>query len=398
MSAISLSQNFFSLLKSRELGARVPLFTGQNLLIQNIQEGNYTKTLFNGVGLQIKAFDVKDDFIVTASDVIKLWNLKTGQCLWTFAPTPKVYWGKTIKIVEGHIVCSGFVKATRQPYNGTIRIIDVKTGVEKFAITNRLLEIDKVCAIGGRIFCVFGQVIGEWDFEGNFIRRRTSEKLDGQKAQFLGLGKFLVFAYNNRIIMRDIQKNTVRKFELDTEQGKPKISSAHIEGHQLICGFNSDETKNSSHCCVIDLERRSITDQYEVIGAFVDDETSEFGQIVTVLKKEEWVYLGYTTGAVVAVNLIEKKHVVLGKHPSCVSHLVIDGFVLISGSSKSENTSSSGELKFWDIRSMKEIATKNFSNLIKISFVAGKVFTATDYSLEQFDYLVAHKGEEIAKK
>lgn len=395
MSAISSSQNFVSLLMNRELGTRVPLFSGQNLLIQNIKEGNYTKTLFKGVGRQIKAFDVKDDLIATASDVIKLWNLKTGQCLWTFNPTPKVYWGKTIKIVEGNILCTGFVKASRQPYYGTIRIIDVKTGVEKFAITSHLLEIDKVCAMSGRIFCVLGRVIGEWDFEGNFIRHRASEKLIGQKPQFLGFGKFLVCVYNNIIIIRDIQKNTVRKFKLITEQGKPEISSAHIEGHHLICGFNSDEIIKSSYCCVIDLESVSITAQYEETGAFVDNESSEFSQIATVLKKEEWIYLGYTTGVVVAVNLTEKNHVVLGKHQSCVYHLAIEGLVLISGSSKSESASSPAELKFWDIRSMKEIATREFSSLIKIAFIAGKILIAADYSLVQWDCLVPHKVKTI---
>ncbi|MBX9744635.1 MAG: hypothetical protein K2X08_05430, partial [Chlamydiales bacterium] len=180
MSVISKSQNFIDLLSSRERGARISIFADQNLFIQNIKEGNCTKTIFKGRGELIDAFDVQGDFAATVSDTIKLWNLRTGECLWTFDPSPKVYWGRTIKIIENKVICTGRVETETQ-CDDTIRIIDLRTGVEKFAFAHHQLEADKVCTLGRNFFCMFDHgYLGEWDIDGRLIRYKHSEKLIGR--------------------------------------------------------------------------------------------------------------------------------------------------------------------------------------------------------------------------
>lgn len=95
-----------------------------------------------------------------------------------------------------------------------------------------------------------------------------------------------------------------------------------------------------------------------------------------------------------AVNLAEKKHIVLGKHNNSVHNLAVEGQILISGSERSDKCA---ELKFWDIKSMTKIAEMELPNLSKFSFVFGKIVAAVGKSLIQWDYLVSHKGVQNSK-
>lgn len=199
----------------------------------------------------------------------------------------------------------------------------------------------------------------------------------------------------------DIKEKSSR--EVGLNRGKMDISSVHIDGTRLICGFSTYEKINKSNFCVIDLKNGAIIDQYQAKEAFVHTALdihsqpylTENGIVWNVVANQGWIYFGHTTGKVVAVNLVEKKHVVLGEHRSFVHHLVVEGQVLISGSAADGNFTN--QLKFWDVESMKEIATMELPGLIKISFVAGKLVAAIGRSLVQWDYLVSHKGEMMSE-
>lgn len=381
MSAISTPQNFVQLLSNRELGARVPL--SDQGLMQNIKEGNYTKTILHAHKEAIRGFDVRGDLVATVGDTVKLWNLKMGKCLWTFVPSQKVEWRENIKIVDNNIICSSSGESLNED-NGAIRIIDLQTGIEKAAISNHQLEVSKICIIGRRIFCVLKDgAIKEWDLNGKFVQSISEDF--SPLTLIDGLGNFLV-QVNHDIIIHDVEEKTKRRVELSIAgQRIRQISSIHIESHRLFCECLTEE--KSLYVFVINLKNGAIIDQYRGAETFT---------VRSIIADKEWVYFGGMTGAVVAVNLPEKRHVVLdkGKPKFSVHQVVLERRVLISqGVSWSLNT----ELKFWDIRSMKEITTMQLQNVGKISFVAGKLLTVIGRSLVQWDYLVAHKGERIVE-
>lgn len=379
MSAISTPQNFVQLLSNRELGARVPL--SDQGLMQNIKEGNYTKTILHAHKEAIRGFDVRGDLVATIGDTVKLWNLKMGKCLWTFVPSQKVKWREKIKIVDNNIICSSSGESLNED-NGAIRIIDLQTGVEKAVIKNHQLEVSEICIIGRRIFCVLKDgPIKEWDLNGKFVQSISE---DFSPLTLIGLGNFLV-QFNDNIIIHDIEEKTKRRVELSIAgQRIRQISSIHIESHRLFCGCFAEE--KSPYVFVINLKNGAIIDQYRGTETFT---------VWSMIADKEWVYFGGVDGEVVAVNLPEKRHVVLdkGRPKFNVHQVVLERRVLISQS----DCSSNNELKFWDIRSMKEIATMQLQNVGKISFVAGKLLAVIGRSLVQWDYLVAHKGERIVE-
>lgn len=402
MFAVSQSQNAYHLLKNRELGTPFSKNFKDQYLIRNMSEGNYKKTIFNGHDSAITALDIKNYLTATLSfnDKIKLWNLETGKCLWTFDPNPKWRCLERIKIVEDSLICSGIIRMQdQQKYNNVIRIVSLQTGLQTAIITDSRLETDRVCTIGRQLFCALNDGnIGEWDFEGKFIRLIQSRKINELSVQLLGMENFLVHFGYNIIVIHNIVNNTKRELELTFEKRKMSIIHAFSDGNSLICGFSRSRGENSPDCCVLDLESGIIISQYQATGAFVHTEINyknnetyltDSGTVWRVIIKEEWAYLGHSTGKVVAVDLARKKHFILGQHDTGVDHLVEDGQILVSGSSRIHNHNA--QLKLWDLKSRTKIAEIELPILDKIAAVSGKVLAVAGESLIQWDYLSSPK-------
>lgn len=384
MLEISKSQNISHFLLNRELGSRPSSKNFRDKwLIQNIDKGNYKKNIFNNHREPVLGLDVSHYFVVTLfHDRIKLWNLEIGKCLWTLNLEPEIRGWGTIKIVEDRIVFTDSIKISAK-----IGIIDLAKGLQTATIYK--LGIDLICVLGRSIFCSLTDgAIEELDLEGEFVRKIHFEILSDQPRKLLGLGNFLVRIADQTIMIYDLQEDKSTNIQLTIEEKETlSIDSADIEGDCLICGLSTLGKKAVYY--VIDLERVKVIHQYQGILTLLDTETH--GIIWTVTTNKEWIYLGCSTGKVVAVNLVEKKYVVLGEHKACVCHLATEGQILISGSCSTIDYPA--ELKFWDIQSMTKLKEMEFPSLYKISFFSGKLVAAIEGSLVQWNYLVSHKGE-----
>jgi WD40 repeat protein len=421
--------NFPSILRHRELNGQIPNHFQDEHIIQNMAKKIYSKTNFKH-DKDVIAVDVHNYFTVTltSDNSLALWNLETGKCRWKFNPEHpenyqeirKIVKGM-IKIIEDKIFYFGLAKFS--VYNdNTLRIIDLKTGLKTAEIKGSKLEENKICIIGKRIFGVFNEEkIKEWDLDGKLIQLIDSEQIPtGLINKCLGLDNFLVHTRGNTIIIYHLQTGKGKKIQLEKLKGEEvDILDINIDSRYLICGYTKYEERNISHCCSIDLGSKSIVKQYQLVNewkynkCFIGDpEEHMYSYIWKIIIDKEWAYLGYSSGLVIALNLAEKTHIVLGKHVASINYLVLNRQILISGSKASSSTLA--ELKFWNIKAMKEIAktesvvdlnkdsffkekvliTKmKLLDLLNVSHVTGKVLTSVNNSLIQWDYLDAHDHE-----
>lgn len=390
------NQNIGYVLAKRELGPRVFLNRfGDYRQIKNMTDGKFEQNTITGHKGGITAIDIQGYFVVTASldDTIKLWDLQTGKCRWTFNPKPRVIWGNKIKIVDDHIVCAGIEKPTIYEQNKTVRIINFQTGSETASIIDNKLEPSSICVLGRQIFCASNDGnIKEWNLNGSEIRLINSEFL-GTTSQVFGFENFLVHISHNIILIHNLQNNSQRKLKLES-----KIESARINNRNfLTCGFDTGKKiKNNYDFCVIDLENGKISHKYQMVGAFTRSAfdikrrpyLTESGTIWSIIKNSEWVYIGHSTGKLVAFNLDDKSHHVLGEHKTPVLYLALQGQILISGSPTT--TVKPGELKIWDIKSLKRIAEVKLPDsdpdLNDVLFDCGRLFVTAGKTLIQWNY------------
>lgn len=360
-------------------------------LVNNVAHDNCTTRIFNGHTRKILSFEVKDSLAASLSSdrQVKLWNVQTGECLWTYSPMPLIHWRPWIKIAGDYVVCAGREETPFEyQYENTIKIIRIADGSEEATIRDSRLITDLICVIGKRIFGVLSQRnIREWDFRGHLVREIGFEKNIGNFSKLFGSANFLVFVSND-IFIYYLDSNRFKIIELFYDSLIRGISSAHIQNNKLICGVANYSGWRLPNCYVVDLESGQITDQYHTC-------LPRLGSVRQVLLRESWAYLGHSSGRVVAVDLISNKHYVLGVHKVGVDHLALEGEILITGSRWVNNQSA--ELKFWDTRSLELIREHELPCLNKVDFTSGKVLFAVKHSLVQWDFLVSHQGERLAK-
>lgn len=394
-------QNIFQQLKQRELQSRGNFETFRDqTLIQNVEKSNYAKTIFNGGTHPIKEFDVQGNFAATlTTNEIKIYDLKNEKCLMTIYKTGDDNELMYIKIVNDCV----FIKDECE-----IRVFDFIKRIEKKSIYCD----SKFCIIGTQIFCMQDNRIEELDLNGNFVKS-FGEKV-GDYIKFFGSEKFLVCVDLREITIYDLQKNAQRKVALKKNVDGPYISNAYIDGERLICGFSTGitdiqskiEKNNHPDLCVIDLNNGNIINQYRANG-FTHTTKAPYilplysGCVNSIIKNKEWIFFGHSTGHLVAVDLVEKRHVLAGKQFGGIFYLSIDGQILISASKEDYNNKI--EITFWDINSMKKLAEQEIildkPCLPKIFFKSGKLYINNKNSLIQYDYLsqIERKTEKLAK-
>src|SRR5262249_47193586 len=126
--------NMFHQINNRELnGLSLEIskdFTDK-LIIENIKEGNYTKTIFN-VSLTLDGFDIQGNLAAIyskESKEIKLWDLNKNKYLWTYELNKENYMLPLnrmlpVKISENHVFC----KFAGPTCKERILLIYLKTG------------------------------------------------------------------------------------------------------------------------------------------------------------------------------------------------------------------------------------------------------------------------------
>lgn len=427
-------QNVFNQIQNRNI-ARLSSFESykEHHTNQNIKEVNYTKTILKAHGKPITTFDINEDQAVTcAGKTIKLWNLKTGECQWTYGPPAngpslKIDW-KSLKIINDQIVCTGRTSIAEdeneeientendiEDVNSTVVMLDLKTGKEKATIKDPRIDANKVCLVGQKIFCLLAEgeigewngTIGEWNLDGKLIREIPSDKFSiFDFVTFLGSENYLVHISDEAIMIHDLLKNRVHRLDLKDDIDSTIISSAHIDDDQLVCGFdNNTKQRNNPDCCVIDLKTGDIKSQYQATGAFTHTMLDRFnqpysteeGSIEKIIgdKATDHVYLGHSTGQVVAVDWNQNSHKVLGQHRNAVEFLALEGQILVSGSQS--DSKHPAEIKFWDIKDMKPIGELNLPSLNKLSFQSKTLYAAVGKTFTRWIYeLVTHVGEELS--
>ncbi len=393
--------NICQLLTHRELGRRVSFENYiDQLVIKNIKENAYSETNFVNNDV-ILAIDVQDYLVVTANldHTIKLWNLETGKCQWTFDPKPQVRWSQMIKIVEGNIICTG--EEVNNIKNRTIRIIHLKTGIQTASITNSKIGLE-VCPMGQEIFVSYQKKksIVKWNTSGKF-EGVVAKKIQSHAYKILGSEKILTCFFYNTVMVFNLYTKNMIKMEFNLEnQHTTKISSlCIIPGNILLCGFNTNTKDKVPDCCLIDLDKGNC-EQYQLPGVFNDSEIEDsivqsypFGYGVSKVKgNKDWVFLGHSKGKVVALNLNNKQATLLGQHSNSVTYLELEGKILISGSEHKLNTSA--ELVFWDIQSMTMLMRKELPSLKSIFFTTGKVLCAINNLLVQWNFLNSQKEQK----
>lgn len=398
INTIHKSQNIFHQQKNRELHG-ISLENFDQRIIQNINKTNYTETILNH-DENVKSFDIQDRFAATFSkNKIKLWDLETEKCLWEKS---SILLPKEIKITEGLVFCTCAANYSSSQQPKFIEIIDLQTGIHKCSITAWNIKNDSYYyyAKDKKIYRIFYDGnIREYNLKGKLVREIDSkiEKMtlvDADVPEFLlGSKNFLIHIAAKTIIIHDLMKeNHNKKIEFQKKRTLSDglngvILSAHIQGDRLICGINTDS--GNPHCCVIgfceiDLISGDIIHQYRFnVPNFLDvaiDVT-----IKKMIMHKEWAYLGLSNGMIVAVNLAEKTHFILGKNYP-INFLSIENDTLISGSNGTFGDPA--QLKFWDIKSLTEIAKIKIPDVSVVSYVSGNVYAATENSLIIRKYLV----------
>ncbi|HEV8051007.1 MAG TPA: hypothetical protein VGP47_00820 [Parachlamydiaceae bacterium] len=397
--------NIFNVLSNRELDPRKleRHYINDCLIQKNIKNNNFCEKIIGKHDGYIITFEILNPFAATLSrKTIKLRNMETGKDVWSFTPDPPVYWMEIIKIIDGKIICAGHKKISDKPeYESTIRIIDLLKGKQTADIKNKQIEDNKVCMVGKRIFSVYPTgIIGEWDLDGNAVQQIQSEKLN-KNSMFLSSELFLVHLEDNIVIIHDIIKNNKRIVDLNFEKGSlPNISHAYINGTRLICGFNKFSNRPLPDCCVVELDSGKITDKYFAHGDFfpLGDENAhesflkESSSIKKIIAYKNWMFLGYLSGTIVAVNLVDRSHKVLGTHSQAIQDLAIDGDIMISGSHRSGPFQDIlAEIKLWDLNSLENISEISLPVLYKTSIISGKALATVENKLMEWDFLIPPK-------
>lgn len=391
-----LSSNIFYSLQKREYGHSISLNkTTNRYFINNVKNNNCTKTIINCHELSINNFDVRDNLAVTSSDdSLKLWDLKSGKCRWVF--TAGVRWEGILKILEDKVVCSGIADPQFR-CDATIRILDLNEGYQTASITDRF-RCDKVRIVANQIFASHSGVeISQWNLKGELMRCiNLNCNIELFLSEFLASDKFLVCAYGKKIWMYDLQKEKSEIMILDMVRGN-ELSSISLNGNQLICGLKYISSEVSlDYCCIVDLEKKAVIHHYLAKKDFLDGFPP--GCLQQVVGSQEWTYaIHHPTSKIVAINMPEQNHIVVGKHSqSC--YLTLEGQLLVSGSDTVFPQSPS-KIKFWDLHSLTKIGEKKLPDyhLNKICLFSGKLFAAIEGSLVQWDFLVSHKGEKKSR-
>jgi hypothetical protein len=389
MEYAKIESNIFYKLKNREMRGSC-LSRDQTIIHDNIKNGNYLKNIISldfPHSSFVSNFDIQGDLaVIDDTESLIIYDLKRNESLWRSPVGLKL---DKIKICKGHVLCSE---------TGRYHIFEIKTGESKV----KDLPIKDFCVKNKQIFGINRNkhCIEELNFEGELV---NSISLGNDKEMYnliLFSNNFLVALSKNKIFIYDLSNKTVKTLSLmSVDAFSNNISSACIDGNFLTCGLNSivDDEFSGIDLIKIDLKKGSIINQYIVPMEFRDLDNRR--KVNKLIINKGLAYLGYNSGEIVALNLLNKECVLVGKHKECITELVIDGQILMS-SSRIGNpcfaNPSPAQVKFWDLNSMKLINEMEFPySVFQCKFIDGKLYAGVDKSFIQWDYFVSHEGEKF---
>lgn len=390
-----------------------PTASSEQALFRNIANGAYTKTIFDEHLDEVCAFAVQGHLAATASEdgSLRLWDLSAKQCRWVFCPEPRVQWQRKIHIAASKVICSSFRqilsdKERGVTEEGSIRVVDLENGKEVACITDDLLNPRSVCYVGQRIFAELRDGnLQEWDLTGRKVRKIDSENLFCTYWTSLKASEdFLVKIKDATVITHDLKggaykKQYVRFADPILSAIPPNMSCFAIAENQLLYGVNKcqDFYTSAPDFYIFDLNNAEIVGEYHAKGAFLhteinydtyDSYETDSGAVTSIFRHRGLVYIGHSTGRVVAVDLLQNKHTVLGEHRGGgVFQLAVEGNLLVSRSGSVGPT----HIKIWNIDTFTEIAEHEEKSGDGLYFKDGKLITAVKNTLVVFDYLSCPK-------
>lgn len=403
------AQNIFHLLDKQKYGSTCEQKNNlkdcaENLIdyrrTNNFACGNCTKTIYKGQN-RILAFDVNKHFAAAYcwNKSLKLWNLDTGECLWTVESLNPVYGKILVKIVEDKVVLAGFEGLDEHT---TTRIFDLENGYKNVSFTTWNEESKRLCAqacvIGNRIFTLDHSNISVWNLKAKCIQHITLNN-DFPASIFVGQGNFLVYISKKDLTIHDLEKRENLKIDLNSIGENITISCACLDVNRLICGITKPKNKlpTKPSCCVIDLSSGKILQHYPSIDQDGNrTHFPKFNHIKKIIADKDWAYLTNDHDEIIAVHFAGNTHHLLGSHKNYIHTQALNGDgVLITASASTR--SRMAELKFWSTKTLKLLAAKEFNSLNGIAFDFRKVFASVERSLVQWDYQVEHEGEKLSE-
>jgi WD40 repeat protein len=402
---ISLSSkpvNVFDFVNNQKIGAQTSSLEDfvQHRIKNNMIIDKCTETSFKEkkvISDDIMSIDVQYPFAVTVSynKIIKFWNLETEICLWTHVIEPRISGSNKVNIVNDYVIYKiegnfGPLDASEQDDNSLedqnenhIGIIDIQTGKIKntIKIKNETLILDNA------IFCILeNNDIEEWDFNGQLVQTIQLEKFSNEdRPTILGSEKFLVLIDAKNIIHIYDRLNKCKKKVILSDPETISIYCSHINGHRLICGFEVSYRSGCPDCCVIDLDKGHIINQYKI-------QTVTNFDVTAITMDNERIYLGYSSGIIVAINISEKKYELVGEIFGSICQLLENGQILL-------NISRIGvddyEIKTWDLKSLTPLLTSKNFQFRDFLFNSNNIYRVKQDTLIQMNYLLDKNQEEI---
>lgn len=424
-----MSNNIFQFIREKEIVGGVSSSTIENLLerrfIHNLKGQNVTKMIMNSRDCISKFAIGENDEAVTIdlNNEVKLWDVSTGKCKWTFTVNPPILWCGLIQIIDGNLVCSGVAENSGQDAH-LIGIFNLQLH-KKIAIFSgngsnftgygRRLQNnlqDGVFIHNKKIFCVkntadlceiqHDEVYG-WNLDGKKLQVITQDDyqfyFDNPFNDVIKLqNSRIVFKKNSIWIQETNNENKIHKVEM---QGN--VEAFCLDSSHLRLAFINQFEKNKiieSNLTILDLNENKIIQEYNISSMLKSSRhknsiSSKSDWINKIIMQNEWVYLGSSQGKVVAVNLDGKKQTELGIHTCIIDHFSLIKNILVSVSQFEEIVET--EIKFWDTRTLTLIKSIKLNSLTMPQFMDGKMYAFIEKGLICWNYMNGNQGEKLAE-
>lgn len=373
------STSLLKYIENRELGERTSTRQyKKSRIIENIKALQANGKIIHTSS--ISKFFIQDPWALTCrenSRKITLWNLETAKYHRHFYTTHKF----NISLLNLHkdkIICAGM----HDTMACIIEIIDISSETSVI-IQDSTLWVHKICVIANKIFSYLDDgYIGKWDFNGEMIDRIEAINCDSDHNNFFNVDSLLFITSKNAIIVHDTETNSTKTIKILSSL---EITSTLLENSRLFCGCS--DNLGSHSLCVVDLEKEIENIKYYSLP---NNGQSTLNPIKSIVKKWEWIYLGYANSLICAFILskeITEKNLVILNADKIVTdaQLILDGSILLEINKFPK--SNQKLMTLWDTKTNKRIYGSSFPYLQQVSLVKGKLLAINDKSITSWDYL-----------
>lgn len=358
-----------------ELAVNDPNFISRHPSVVGAKKPNTShRTVLNGHSGKVNAFHInKDKSLVVACDdeKIVLWDVKSKKHRWSvdniFGPDTT----NKVDIIGNYVFFESTDSNTKKI---TLRIFKLNDGREvnpKSDSYKQLIEKS----------------------EKSYVLLNEEKNVGDSFYEMLSNNDFLISLSDKTITITNIVNNEQKEIHLGDDAS---ISSAFLDNNGLVCGFK--DLKNN----IFKLYAMNLKSDKAAEVPLPASLCTKDNRIESIVVHKSVVYLGLSSGEVVAFDIKDKQHKILGRHLNGVVELVLSDEILVSASKsrKLENPADVGnpslaELRFWNIETMKETNSLEFPDLQAFQYGRGSLTVATGESLEHYDHLDQHESKKV---